>query len=220
MPGGSSSGARGPVSEELVLAASMTIASYLLAPALARFRALSPGVSIRLRVGEPRDIVAGVASGDLPLGLVESDASAPGVRLEPFVDDELVPVSAPQAPFRGASAADLAHTPILWREPGSHSRQLLERALCEAGIRCKGLPIDVELGSTEALLSAAAAGLGVAFVSRWVLGAHLAAGRLVVMSRVGFVARRTFRWALPAAGPSGAAARFYAMAREAPPPPP
>jgi len=61
--------------------------------------------------------------------------------------------------------------------------------------------------------------LGVAFVSRWVLGGHLAAGRLVILEGTGFVARRTFRWAIPAAGPSGAAARFYAMAQEAPPQP-
>jgi DNA-binding transcriptional LysR family regulator len=197
----------------------MTIASYVLAPVLARFRAQCPGISIRLRVGDTRDIVAAVARGELPLGLVEADACGPGVRLEPFVDDELVPVTAPAAPFAVSSAADLGRAPILWREPGSHSRQVLERALREAGIRHQALPMDVELGSTEAVLSAAAAGLGVAFVSRWVLGAHLAAGRLVILEGTGFAARRTFRWAIPAAGPTGAAAQFYALARQAPPHP-
>jgi DNA-binding transcriptional LysR family regulator len=94
---------------------------------------------------------------------------------------------------------------------------VVERALRQAGIRGEVLPIDAELGSTEALLSAAAAGLGVAFVSRWVLGAHLASKRLVVLGSTGFVVRRTFRWAVPATGPTGAAAHFYAVAREAPP---
>jgi DNA-binding transcriptional LysR family regulator len=134
-------------------------------------------------------------------------------------EDELVPVAAPGGPFAASSAADLTRAPILWREPGSNSRHVLERALREAGIRDAALPIDAELGSTEALLSAAAAGLGVAFVSRWVLGAHLASGRLAVLEGTGFVARRTFRWAVPTGGPTGAAARFYAMARGAPPQP-
>jgi DNA-binding transcriptional LysR family regulator len=207
-------------SEELVFAASMTIASYVLAPVLARFRATCPAIPIRLRVGDPHDIIDEVARGDLPLGLVEGEDCASGVRLEPFVDDELVPVAAPNAPFPTSTAADLARAPILWREPGAHSRLVLEGALRDAGIRHEALPIDIELGSTEALLSAAEAGLGVAFVSRWVIGAHLASGRVAVLSRPGFVARRTFRWAIPARGPTGPAARFYELARQAPPAPP
>ncbi len=207
-------------SEELVFAASMTIASYVLAPVLARFRASCPAIPIRLRVGDRHDILADVASGDLALGLVEGEGCAAGVRLEPFVDDELVPVASPNASFATATCADLARAPILWREPGAHSRTVIEGALRDAGIRRAALPIDIELGSTEAILSAAEAGLGVAFVSRWVLGAHLAAGRVVVLSRAGFVARRTFRWAIPAGGPVGAAAQFYDLARRAPPVPP
>src|SRR5215472_11705224 len=101
MRGGSSEGVSPPATGPLVLAASMTIASYVLAPVLARFRAQCPGASIRVRVGDPREIVAEVARGDLGLGLVEADGCgicSPAVRLEPFVDDELVPVAAPAAP--------------------------------------------------------------------------------------------------------------------------
>src|SRR5215469_10446661 len=129
MRGGSSEGVSPPATGPLVLAASMTIASYVLAPVLARFRAQCPGASIRLRVGNTRDIVAEVGRGELALGLVEAAACGPGVRLVPFIDDELVPVAAPGGRFAASSAADLSRAPILWREPGSNSRQVLERAL-------------------------------------------------------------------------------------------
>ena len=94
---------------------------------------------------------------------------------------------------------------------------MLERALRRAGVRKKPLPSDVELGSTEAILGAVVAGMGVGFVSRWTLRAHLAAGRVVVPPGLDFVVRRTFHWALPTGGQKGAAARFLAFAQANPP---
>ncbi len=204
---------RGP----LVLAASTTIAAHVLPPLLAQFRAAERGVPFDMHVGNTEQVVEEVRAGRIPLGLVEGHARAQGVRLEPFIDDEIVPIVGRDASFRLRQTRDLDDVPILWREAGSGTRAVVEQALRKAGLRRRSARhLDVELGSTEAIIGGAAAGLGIAFVSRWSVRAHLAAGLVRVVQAPELVVRRTFRWALPAGGLTGTPSRFYAFARRTP----
>jgi DNA-binding transcriptional LysR family regulator len=202
----------------LVIAASTTIASHPLPPLLAKFRAQYRGVPIQLHVGNTEYVVDAVRTGQVPLGLVEGHARAAGIHLEPFVDDEIVPIIGRNAPFSLRKTRDLESLPILWREAGSGTRAVVERALNQAGLgRRKNRALDLEIGSTEAIVGAAAAGLGVAFVSRWSIRAQLAAGFVQIVPGLNLVIRRTFRWALPAGPLTGTAARFHDFANRAAP---
>lgn len=203
---------------ELSLAASTTIAAYVLPRVLARFRQAYPATTVRLRVGNTEEVLGWVKREEVPLGLVEGHARASGVHLEAFADDEIVAAAcAGSTCARVRRAGELAKVPILWREPGSGTRAVVERALRRAAIRRGPLPIDAEIGGTEAILGAASAGLGVAFVSRWALQSHVAAGRLVVLPGLDLVIRRTFRWATGAGALGGTARRFRDFARSHPP---
>ena len=201
----------------LVVAASTTIAAHVLPPLLAQFRAAHRGVPLRVHVGNTEQVVAQVRAGHAPIGLVEGHARASGIRLEPFVDDEIVPIAGRDAPFQVRRASDLEAVPLLWRESGSGTRAVVERALGKAGVRRRAArELDVELGSTEAIVGGVVAGLGVAFVSRWSVRAHLAAGLVRVVPGLDLVVRRTFRWALPAGALTGTAARFHEFALRTP----
>ncbi|MEO7729498.1 MAG: LysR family transcriptional regulator [Kofleriaceae bacterium] len=205
---------------ELGIGSSTTIAAHVLPPLLAEFRRAHAGVALRVQVGNTDDVLDSVRRGRVPLGLVEGHARAAGLRLEPFVDDEIVPIvgsgRAGEA-FRPRDARDLRDLPILWREAGSGTRSVVERALARAGVRKRASHRDVELGSTEAIIAGAIAGLGIGFVSRWSIRAHVAAGLIHIPPGLDLVVRRTFRWAVPAGGLHGAAARFPAIAQRAPP---
>jgi DNA-binding transcriptional LysR family regulator len=203
---------------DLVVSASTTIAAHILPSLLASFRARHRDVVLRVHVGNTEQVVNEVRSGRVPVGLVEGHARASGLRLEPFLDDEIVAVIGRDAPFVLRRAADLEAVPFLWREAGSGTRSVVERALAKAGVRRRAIrALDVELGSTEAILGGAVAGLGVAFVSRVSVRAHLEAGLVRLVPGLDLVVRRTFRWALPAGALSGMAARFHAFARRNPP---
>jgi len=202
---------------DLVLAASTTIAAHVLPAVLARFRARHPDVPIELEIGNTKEVVEAVRSGARPLGLVEGTARAVGVRLVPWLDDELVPVVGVDAPFVVRKDADLANVPILWRESGSGTRAVVAEALKRAGLRRGPARLDPVLGTSSAIANAAAAGLGVAFLSRWALAPLLAAGRLRTLPGLALSIRRTFQWALPAGALSGSAARFHRMATQSPP---
>lgn len=201
---------------ELALAASTTIAAHALPPVLARFRARMPAARLVLAIGNSEDVVARLRAGKAALGLVEGLPRASGVRFEPWRDDELVPVLGRDAPWSPRRIEDLATLPLLWREPGSGTRAVVARALARAGARNRPGPLDLELASNEAIAGAAAAGLGLAFLSRAALGPHLAAGHLRPVPGLGLLVRRTFSWALPSGGLAGLALTFRRLADETP----
>ncbi|MBI3564508.1 MAG: LysR family transcriptional regulator, partial [Elusimicrobia bacterium] len=192
----------------LALWASTTIASYVLPPLIAGFAAAHPRVRVRLFSANTAEVLDRVREGGAELGLVEGHGRAAGVSLPPFVEDELIAVADPSfAPRRGGAAA-LAERPILWRERGSGTRAVVERALRAAGVAPEREP-RFELASTEAIKTAAIAGLGVAFLSRWSIRRELALGLLRPVPGRGLSVRRTFRWALAGGGLGGPARSFF-----------
>ncbi|GAC1552427.1 MAG: selenium metabolism-associated LysR family transcriptional regulator [Myxococcales bacterium] len=202
---------------ELVLAASTTLASYVLPPTLVEFRRAHPKTGVRLEVGNTTQVLAWVKEGRVPLGLVEGHARAPGVRLERFLSDELLPVVAgPQheLPHIGR-LADLSRVPLVWREPGSGTRAVVERALKKAGSSRRAREGDLQLGGTEAIKTAVALGAGLGFLSRFSIRRELAAGVLRTLAIPALRIERVFSWVLPGGELGGLHGRFKRFADEA-----
>jgi DNA-binding transcriptional LysR family regulator len=208
-----------PADEEVVLAASMTTSAYVVPPLLAAFRAVHGPVPFRVQVSNTARVLEWVADGRVPLGLVEGRARSPLVRLERYVDDELVAVAATAAAeFRGISrAGDLAKVPLLLREPGSNTRAVVEEALARAIGAKEALRSELQFGSNQSLKMAAVAGLGVAFLSRWSVRLELAAGTLRILALRDLRIARAFSWATLSPQVHGSAGRFLAWARKNPP---
>ncbi len=206
---------------ELVVGASTTIASYVLPDLLASFFQAEGRGPVRLEVGNSAQVLEWVEQAKVPLGLVEGPSHAARLRLERFLPDELLPVVSREAAptlARLRHARELVGVPLLWREPGSGSRTILERVLRRAlGRRRPHHPGDLQLGSSEAIKRAAILGLGVGFLSRWSARAELAFGRLRPLSLVGFDARRDFSWVLPAGEVAGRAGQLLRHGRRFPP---
>jgi DNA-binding transcriptional LysR family regulator len=104
------------------------------------------------------------------------------------------------------------------REFGSGSRRVVEKALTHAGLKRKDLNIRMELDSTEGLLSAVEAGLGVTFVSHWAVRNQLSLGTLKLTQVRGLKLSRMFSLAYPA-GPepvgNAGAFRVFLLAHSA-----
>lgn len=206
-----------PTGGELRLAASTTLASYVVPRLFARFRAREPAASLQLLVANTAGVLELVRDGDVSLGLIEGTERAAHVHTEPFFDDEIVPcVAAATAKLGFAvpkSAAELGDAPLVMRERGSGTREVVERALHEAGVRRQRGASELELGSTEACKGAVEAGLAVGFLARVAIDKELALGTIRPIEIRRLHITRTFRWALSStAAPAGIAGRFYRFA--------
>ncbi len=212
------------LSGALNIAASTTIAGHVLPQVLTAFHQLHPQVAISVEVGNTDDVLGRVREGRVPLGLVEGHGRAARLRLEPFVPDEIVPVVGTaiadkrllERVNKVQRLEDLITLPIIWREPGSGTRAVVEAAFEAAGLTRRAAP-DLVLGTTQAIRSAAVCGLGVAFLSRWCMQNEIALGKLRPLNIAGLNISRAFHWALPAGGVGAVAERFLDFARRSPP---
>jgi DNA-binding transcriptional LysR family regulator len=175
----------------LRIAASTTIATYMLPPFLGRFHLRHPGIRIRAASANTRTVLRMLLESRVDVALVEGPVSHPQVDVHPWREDELVVISHPEHELlsrRNVDVVMLSEQQFIVREPGSGTRDVSARALALRGVR---LTRTMRVGGTEAIKQAVAAGLGFAIVSRAAAADQLALGKIAVLPVVGLEIRRT-----------------------------
>jgi LysR family transcriptional regulator, transcriptional activator of the cysJI operon len=211
-------GASGRNAGPLAIGASQTIGQYLLPNLVAFFLRENPRVKVTAMSGNSDEMLEALISRRIQLALIEGPALRKDIHVEPFMEDHMVlvvPASHEWADHE-IDVPMLKHAPLLMREFGSGSRRVVENALTKAGITKKELDIRMELDSTEGLLSAVEAGLGVTFVSRWTVRNQLALGTLKLARVRDLKLSRMFSIVYPAGPePAGNAGvfRMFLLAR-------
>lgn len=167
-------------SGRLRIAASFTIAEYLLPQWLSRFAREHPGDSIALEVANSTSVIKRLQDGSADLGFVETTSTMSDLEEQLVGTDELIAVVAPNHPWanrRKVPVEALAATPLVTREAGSGTREAFEAALAELDL---GPPTAVlELGSTSAVRSAVLDGNSPTVISRLAVAAELESGSLI-----------------------------------------
>ncbi|MER6409832.1 LysR family transcriptional regulator [Streptomyces humidus] len=196
----------------LRVAASMTIAEYLLPGWLLALRAGRPDTAVSLLAGNSAAVAERLLTGEADLGFVEGLDAPSGLDSAVIAHDRLVVVVAPVHPWarrrRPLDASELASTPLILREKGSGTRQVLDTAL--GGL---ARPL-IELSSTTAVKAAAVSGAGPAVLSELAVGEELALRRLVAVPVDGVSLARDLRAVWPAGHrPTGPARELLTLTR-------
>lgn len=206
--------AQGRIAGRLRIAASLTIAGYVLPSALAALRRDHPGVRFELHVRNTEDVVRLLVAGEVDLGLVEGNVDDDRVVLEPLFEDELAVILPPGhrlAQLDEIEPDDLLREPFVLREPGSGTRQIAEAALAAHGHRTD-LRIVAEVSGIDAQKAIVEAGLGLSIVSMLTIRRELALGTLVARPVTGVRMRRRLAAARLRAAPELPAGRALVAA--------
>lgn len=176
----------------LHLAASNTVGTYVLPRYLARFREKHPGVAVSLFVGNTSQVAQGVADMRYSLGFIEGPLHVEGLVASPLMDDEVLPVVAaghPLARRRKLAPRDLDGQPLLMREEGSGTRELVAELLQAQAVEAGSI---MEFGNTEAIKQACLHGGGVAWLPAVSMQSELAQKSLVTLPCKALSLRRPF----------------------------
>lgn len=169
---------RGARIGKLALAASTTSGTYVLPSILQCFAERHPGVEVDIAIGTSTWAAGQVAKREHALAIAAEVELPKGVRAEPFLDDELIGISAPGVIRlrRGKARVDeLTRWTLLVREAGSSTRAVAERYFGRAGYRPDR---RWELDSNEAIKRSVQAGLGIGFLSKLVVEEEIERGDL------------------------------------------
>lgn len=171
----------GAIKGSLSIGASSTIGNYLLPHIIAAFKKKVPQVNISLVVSNTKTITEKLNAGEIDIALVEGDVSKQRFSVETLISDELVVIMSPAHPWaerRNLPAIELTKEPLILREEGSGTRQIIIKHLEEHGLKLDQLKIALVMGSTEAIKGAVEEGLGVAIMSGWAVRKWLKQGLL------------------------------------------
>lgn len=153
---------------EFRLGASTTIAQYLLSPILASFYEKFPHIKLSLLNGNTEMVENAVLAKEISLGIGEGKRHHSSLKYVDFTSDELVLVTHATSRFANLSSIDLAELmalPLVLRERGSGSLEVIESALRDRQIKLSALPVVMHLGSTESIKSFLENSNSVAFLS-------------------------------------------------------
>lgn len=140
----------------LRLGASTTIGQYLIAPLLAKYYEKFPQVELSLLNGNTEMIENAILTHQIDLGVVEGKKHQSGIKYVDFMDDELVAVvhvKSKLATLNEISVQELAKIPLVLRERGSGTLEVIESALKEHNLKLSSLQIVMHLGGTESIKS-------------------------------------------------------------------
>jgi DNA-binding transcriptional LysR family regulator len=169
----------------LRLGSSTTLSQYVLPGLLPAFQRRYPQVELTLRNANSELIADALLRGDLDLGFVEGRSRSLDLHYDLLLPDELVAVRCATPTGPPATLLPLAEAlayPLVLRERGSGTLEVLEFALRELKVKLSNLTVACYLDNTEGIksyLEAAPEALG--FISRRALTRELAAGLLEIV---------------------------------------
>jgi len=141
---------------KLRIGASTTIAQYVLPPLLADFHKRYEDIQISLTISNTEQIEQALNNNSIDFGIVEGQAKNTLFKYTEFIRDEIVPVVAANhtlASQKEISINQLLTTPLLLREPGSGTLEVIAHALKPHNIKLSDLKCEMQLGSTESIKS-------------------------------------------------------------------
>jgi DNA-binding transcriptional LysR family regulator len=199
----------------LRVSASLTVAEYLMPGWLLALHAALPDTAVTLRAANSSQVAEEILAGEADLGFVEGLHLPTGVDGAVVAHDRLLLVVAPGHRWARRrtppSAAEVAATPLILREQGSGTREVLNAALASHGGLAEPL---LTLASTTALKAATTSGAGPAVLSELAVADELASGRLVSVAVPDLVLTRPLRAVWPkGARPAGPARELLSLIR-------
>jgi len=149
----------------LRVGASTTPGIYLVPEVLGRFRSDLPQVKLAFRIANSAEIERALLANELDLGIAGARFNHDELFEVTLGQDRIMAIGSPTllGRTRRARIDDLSRWPLLGREQGSGTQAAVSAALARRGAR---VAQAFELPSPEALVHAATAGLGIAFVPR------------------------------------------------------
>lgn len=181
----------------LPLGASTTIAQYFIPPLLAKFNQRYTDVTASLMSGNTEQIEQALFDKSIQLGLIEGRSKNPVLKYVEFAKDEIALIGNVNYDYgdKGPlSATDLKSIPLLMREQGSGTLEVITDELKRLKLKLTDLQIAMYMGSTESIKSYLHHAPCAAFLSLQAVKRELEAGEFKILPVKNFRLVRKFHF--------------------------
>jgi DNA-binding transcriptional LysR family regulator len=180
---------------ELRIGASTTISQYVMPEILAAFLKAYPQIKVTMLSGNSRDIETALSTNRIDIGMVEGIKNQPQMKYIPFMRDELIAIVRKENPLaeKGEiTVEELRAQPIVLRELGSGTLDVIEKYLHQHGCNISDLNISMYFGSTEGIKNFVEHSDSIGIVSVRSVGRDLLANRFHLIEIADMKMERNF----------------------------
>lgn len=183
---------------QLRLGVSSTIAQYVLPEVLAAFNRAYPQIRLQMYSSNSSEAEQMLLGDKVDMILVENAKSDSKLKYTTFMDDELVVIGKRESTYKGRKLMDLntlVNTPIVLREEGSGTLEVISNSLKSKQLSLDALHIVLQLGSTESIKRFLVNFNGLAIVSERAVYKEVANNELQLYALPDMPMLRSFRFA-------------------------
>ena len=180
---------------ELRIGASTTISQYVMPEIMAAFLKAYPQIKVTMLSGNSRDIETALSTNRIDIGMVEGIKNQPQMKYIPFMRDELIAIVRKENPLaeKGEiTVEELRELPIVLRELGSGTLDVIEKYLHQHGCNISDLNISMYFGSTEGIKNFVEHSDSIGIVSVRSVGRDLLANRFHLIEIADMKMERNF----------------------------
>jgi LysR family transcriptional regulator, transcriptional activator of the cysJI operon len=186
-------------SGEIVIGASSTISQYVIPRVIASFHKKYPKIQIKLVNGNSFEIEQLLLLNKIDIALVENESIQTEIKYKDFLSDEIIVVTGSKSVYskrKIISVEDLVQFPIVLREHGSGTLEVIKKAFQKRNIDIEKLNTLIHLGSTESIKNFLQDFDGIAIISEKATTTEIYLNNLIRLNVSGFTIPRKFRIAL------------------------
>ncbi len=193
------------------IGASSTISQYLIPEVIASFHKRYPKIELFMLNGNSFEMEHKLLNNEIDMALVENESSHKNIKYTGFLEDEIVAVTSVNSVYskrKHISIPDFKEMPIVLREQGSGTLQVIHNALLRNSIILEELNTVIHLGSTEAIKNFLRDFEGIALISEKAIEKELQLKEIVRIKVKNISLTRKFRIALRHGQPSASTKLF------------
>jgi DNA-binding transcriptional LysR family regulator len=153
----------------LIIGASTIPGTYLIPGWIKNFRTLYPKVDVKIEINDSKKVLNKLFDHQIDVGIVGLHQQSAKIITQAVASDSLVLVVPVEHEISQSSHLDfnlLKKFDLVLREEGSGTRKEMEEYLAINGSSLADFNSSISIGSSEAVISAVEAGLGISFISK------------------------------------------------------
>lgn len=179
---------------ELHMGTTKTIADFVIGRPIVRFLRENPDLRLHLSVSNTTELLERIRQGTLDVALVEGHFDSGEFDFCRYSTEEFIAVASAKHAFahEPLNLREVLNEPLLIREPGSGTRDILEKNLAAAELNIGDFRRCVEIGSMHIILQLLEADMGISFMYRAAAAEALSRGSLRQLRLCDFRAKHDF----------------------------
>lgn len=157
----------------LIIGSCKSVGEYALPCSIYTFKKFYKEIDIHMQIDNSQEVIKKLCDHTINIGVVQYDPKKDNISTKTIISDELVLVGSGYNNTDKISLEELKSLPLILREDGSGTRDLILSSLKEKNINLRDLNVIYNLNSPEAIKSSISSNKGFSFLPKLIIKKEL-----------------------------------------------